>query len=199
MGTTTLDINDIKWLRENTGAGIMEARKALQDADGDREKAKVLLEQRLGAKAAKRSNRAASQGVVESYIHAGSQIGVLVELNSETDFVARTPEFKQLAREIAMQVAATSPQYASMDDIPEEEASRMKAVFREEAVKDGREKVADKIAEGRFQKWAKERVLLEQPYIRDDKRTIKQLVHELGAKTGENVVIRRFERFQVGT
>jgi elongation factor Ts len=198
MGTTTVDINEIKWLREKTGAGIMEARKALQDADGDRDKAKLLLEQRGAAKAAGRAGRETSQGLVESYIHAGGQIGVLVEVNSETDFVARTPEFKQLAREIAMQIAATSPQYVSIDEIPADEADRMKAVFRDEAIRAGREKFADKVADGQFQKLAKERALLEQPYIRDDKRTIKQLVHELSAKTGENIVIRRFARFQTG-
>jgi elongation factor Ts len=198
MGTTTVDIKEIKWLREKTGAGIMEARKALQDADGDRDKAKLLLEQRGAAKAAGRAGRETSQGLVESYIHAGGQIGVLVEVNSETDFVARTPEFKQLAREIAMQIAATSPQYVSIDEIPADEADRMKAVFRDEAIRAGREKFADKVADGQFQKLAKERALLEQPYIRDDKRTIKQLVHELSAKTGENIVIRRFARFQTG-
>jgi elongation factor Ts len=198
MGTTTVDIKEIKWLREKTGAGIMEARKALQDADGDRDKAKLLLEQRGAAKAAGRAGRETSQGLVESYIHAGGQIGVLVEVNSETDFVARTSEFKQLAREIAMQIAATSPQYVSIDEIPADEADRMKAVFRDEAIRAGREKFADKVADGQFQKLAKERALLEQPYIRDDKRTIKQLVHELSAKTGENIVIRRFARFQTG-
>jgi elongation factor Ts len=198
MGTTTVDIKEIKWLREKTGAGIMEARKALQDADGDSDKAKLLLEQRGAAKAAGRAGRETSQGLVESYIHAGGQIGVLVEVNSETDFVARTPEFKQLAREIAMQIAATSPQYVSIDEIPADEADRMKAVFRDEAIRAGREKFADKVADGQFQKLAKERALLEQPYIRDDKRTIKQLVHELSAKTGENIVIRRFARFQTG-
>jgi len=193
-----MDINDIKWLREQTGAGIMEARKALQDADGDREKAKLLLAQRGAAGAAKRAGRVASQGLVEAYIHAGGQLGVIVELDSETDFVARMPEFKQLAREIAMQVAATNPRYVTIEEIPEDEAARMKAVFREEAIKDGKEKFADKIAEGQFQKLAKEWALLEQPHIRDDTRTIKQLVHELAAKTRENIIVRRFARFQIG-
>lgn len=199
MGTTTMDINDIKWLREVTGAGVMEARKALQDASGDREKAKKLLEQRGAAGAAKRAGRETAQGVVEPYIHAGGQIGVLVELDAETDFVARMPEFRELAHEIAMQVAATNPRYLTVDEIPGDEADEMKARFRQEAIQEGKpEKIAGNIAEGRFKKYAQGVALLEQPYIRDDSRTIKQLVGELAAKTRENVVLKRFCRYQVG-
>ena len=198
MSTTSVNIDDIRKLREESGAGIMEARKALQDADGDMTKARTLLEQRGAAGAAKRAGREAAQGLIEPYIHTGGQIGVLVELDSETDFVARMPEFRELAREIAMQVAATNPRYVSMDEIPAEEAERMKTVYREEAVKGGREKFADRIAEGQFEKYAKEHALLEQEYIRDSAKTIKQLVAELAAKTRENIVVRRFVRFQVG-
>lgn len=199
MGTTTMDMSDIKWLRDETGAGIMEARKALQETNGDREKAKKLLEQRMGASAAKRASRATAQGVVESYIHGAGQIGVLVELDSETDFVSRMPEFKQLAHEIAMQVAATSPRYLSIDEIPAGEVQELKERFREEAVKEGKpERIVDNIAEGKFKKYAEQIVLLEQPYIRDDSKKVKQLVQDLASRTRENIVVKRFSRFQVG-
>lgn len=199
MGTTMSTIDDIKWLREETGAGIMDAKKALQDANGDRDKAYKLLQQRMGASVAKRASKAASQGLVEPYIHAGGQIGVLVELNSETDFVARMPEFKELAHEIAMQVAANNPRYLTIEDIPADEADELKAGFLREAIKEGKpEKIAGNIAEGKFKKYAQQHVLMEQPYIRDDSRTIKQLVQDLGGKTRENVVVKRFSRFQVG-
>ncbi|HEX6507020.1 MAG TPA: translation elongation factor Ts [Chloroflexota bacterium] len=190
---------DIKSLREETGAGIMEAKKALQDADGDRTKAKRLLEQRGVAGVEKRSGRAAAQGIVEPYVHLGGQIGVLVELDSETDFVSRTDEFRELAHEIALQIAANAPRYLSIDEIPEAEAEELKRGYREEAKKqDKREDLLDKIVEGQFKSYAKEHVLLEQPYIRDDSKTIKQLVQDLSAKTRENIVVRRFARFQVG-
>ena len=198
MSTTTMDINDIKWLREQTGAGVMEAKRALQDAGGDRDKAMALLEQRGAAKHGKLAGRTAGQGVVASYIHHGGQVGVLVELNCETDFTARTDEFKELAREIAMQIAAHNPRYLKVEDIPEGDVQTLTAGFREEAVKDGKEKAADKIAEGKFRKYTEQNVLLEQPYIRDDKRSIKQLVQALGAKTKENVQVGRFARFQIG-
>jgi elongation factor Ts len=199
MGTTTMAIEDIKWLRDETGAGIMEAKKALQDAAGDRAKARKLLEQRLGDKAAKRSDRTSGQGVVEAYIHHGGNLGVMVEVDTETDFVARTHEFKTLAKEIAMQICATNPRYISLADVPASEVEELKEQFRQEAIKEGRpEKIVDKIAEGKFDKYAQGIVLLEQPYIRDDSKTIAQLVQDVRAKTGENVVVRRFCRFQVG-
>lgn len=199
MGTTMTDIEDIKRLREETGAGIMEAKKALQDAGGDYAKAKQLLEMQSVQRSAKRSDRASAQGLVESYIHHGGQVGVLVELDTETDFVARTEEFKTLAREIAMQVAATNPRYISVDEIPANEVDELKEQFRREALKQGRpEKMIDNIAAGKFKKYAETIVLLEQPYIRDDSKTISQLVQEVRSKTRENVVVRRFSRFQVG-
>jgi elongation factor Ts len=190
----------IKALREETGAGIMEAKRALQDADGDAQKAKKLLEQRGAAHAEKRSGREAAQGIVESYIHLGGQLGVLVELNSETDFVSRTDEFREVAHEIALQIAANNPQYLSLDEIPEAEAKELKQTFRDEAAKSGkREDLLDRIADGKFKDYAKQHVLLEQPYIRDDSKTIKQLVQELSVRTRENIVIRRFARFQIGS
>lgn len=200
MGTATMGtIEDIKWLREQTGAGVMEAKRALQDSGGSREKALTLLRQRLGANAQKRSDRAAGQGIVEPYVHLGGQIGVLVELDSETDFVARMPEFKELAHEIAMQVAANNPPYLSVDEIPAGEIEQMKERFRQEAIDEGKpEKIAGNIAEGKFKKYAQGVALLEQPYIRDDSKTISQLIHELAGKTRENIILKRFTRYQIG-
>lgn len=189
----------IKALREETGAGIMEAKRALQDADGNQLIAKKLLEQRGAAGVEKRSGRLAAQGIVEPYIHLGGQIGVLIELNSETDFVSRTDEFRELAHEIALQIAASDPRYLSLDEIPEAEVAELKQSYREEAEKLGkREDLLDRIADGKFKDHAKQHVLLEQPYIRDDSKTIKQLVQELSVKTRENIVVRRFARFQIG-
>lgn len=199
MGTTAIDINDIKRLREETGAGFMDCKRALEKANGDLEKARKTLEQEGMASAQKRAGRATAQGIVEPYIHTGGQIGVLVELDSETDFVARTDEFRELAHEIALQVASADPRYVSLDDIPADEADEMKTRFREEAIKEGKpEKIVGSIAEGRFKKYAQTVALLEMPYIRDDSKTIKQLVQELAAKTKENIVVRRFCRFQIG-
>jgi elongation factor Ts len=199
MGTTTVDIEDIKWLRDETGAGIMEARKALQDADGDRDKAKKLVQQKAGAHAAKLAGRHTAEGIVEPYVHAGGQIGVLVELNSETDFVAVMPEFKKLAHEIALQVCANAPRYVSVDEIPESEVKELKAQFLKEATDEGKpERIAPNIAEGKFKKYAQGLALLEQPWNRDPSKTIDQLVQELSARTRENIVVKRFCRFQVG-
>lgn len=198
MSTTTASLEDIKRLREETGAGVMEAKKALQDANGDFDKAKKLLEQRGAASAAKRAGKQAANGVVEAYIHAGGQIGALVELDTETDFVARTDAFKELAHELAMQVAATNPKYVSIEDFPEDEAEEIKQRLRQETIDQGKGDRADQIVPGKFKKVVEPMVLMEQPYIRDDKKTIKQLVTEVAAQTKENVVIRRFCRFQVG-
>ncbi|MGI8968219.1 MAG: translation elongation factor Ts [Chloroflexota bacterium] len=199
MATTSTGIADIKRLREDTGAGIMEAKKALQDADGNLDKARKLLEQRGAASVQKRAGRDAGEGLIEPYIHAGGQIGVLVELNSETDFVARMPEFRELAHEIALQIAATDPRYLTVDDIPAQEIEDRKALFLSEAVKEGKpEKIANGIAEGRWKKYTQAHVLLEQPYIREDSKTMRQLVQELAAKTRENIVIKRFTRYQIG-
>lgn len=199
MGTTVTTVDDIKRLREETGAGIMEAKRALQDAGGDMEKAKKLLDQRGALHAEKRAGREAAQGVVEAYIHHGGQVGVLVELDTETDFVARTDEFKKLAREIAMHIAASNPRYLSATEIPETEVQELKQQYLEDALKEGKpEKIAGNIAEGRFKKYVQQHVLLDQLYIRDDSKTIGQLVQELAVKTRENVQVRRFARFQVG-
>lgn len=196
--TATSSLEDIKRLREETGAGVMEAKKALQDASGNYDQAKKLLEQRMGASVAKRAGREAANGLVDAYIHAGGQIGVLVELDTETDFVARTDQFKNLAHEIAMQIAATNPQYLSIEDFPAAEKDEMIQRFKQEAETEGKGQRAEQIAEGRFKKYAQGVVLLDQPYIRDDSRTIRQLINDVAASTKENIVLRRFCRFQVG-
>lgn len=192
-------VEDIKQLREETGAGVMEARKALQDAGNDKEKAKKLLEQRGAASAAKRSGREAGQGTVEAYIHTGGQQGALVELDSETDFVSRMPEFRELAREIAMQVCAMRPRYLSGEEVPAEEEQELRARFRQEALDEGKpENIVDKIAEGKYRSYLKSVSLVDQEYIRDSSKTIRNLIEELAAKTRENIVIKRFSRFEVG-
>jgi elongation factor Ts len=199
VGTTVASIDDIKRLREETGAGIMEAKRALNEAGGDFGKAKKLLEQWGAASAAKRAGRTASQGVIEPYIHGGGQIGALVELDCETDFVARTEDFRNLAHEIAMHVAAMNPRYLSIDEIPEAEAGEVRQRLRDEAISKGKTaEIADRVAEGGFRKYLEQNVLLEQPYVRDDSKKIKQLVQEVATKTGENVLVKRFTRYQIG-
>lgn len=199
MTVAEISSADIKALRDETGAGIMECKRALTEAEGNQDRAKRLLEQWGAASVNKRAGREAAQGIVEPYVHLNGQIGVLVELDSETDFVSRMPEFRELAHEIALQIAATNPQFLSVDEIPADEVETRKTEFRAQAVKEGKpEKIAGNIAEGRFKKWAQEIALLEQPYIRDDSKTIKQLVQEMAAKTRENIVVKRFARFQVG-
>ncbi|HCF99884.1 MAG TPA: elongation factor Ts [Chloroflexi bacterium] len=177
----------------------MEAKRALNEAGGDFGKAKKLLEQWGAASAAKRAGRTASQGVIEPYIHGGGQIGALVELDCETDFVARTEDFRNLAHEIAMHVAAMNPRYLSIDEIPEAEAGEVRQRLRDEAISKGKTaEIADRVAEGGFKKYLEQNVLLEQPYVRDDSKKIKQLVQEVATKTGENVLVKRFTRYQIG-
>ncbi|MBV9212766.1 MAG: translation elongation factor Ts [Actinobacteria bacterium] len=191
---------DVKALRERTGAGMMDCKRALEEAAGDLEKAIDILRVKGQASAQKRAGRAASEGVVQSYIHAGGKIGVLVEVDCETDFVARNDDFQSFAREVALHVAATGPEYVSEDDVPDEVRSRELRIYEEQA-QDRPEDVRPRIAEGRLAKWLDEHVLLRQPHVnaeRYDGQTIEQLRSELAAKTGENVVIRRFQRFVVG-
>jgi elongation factor Ts len=202
MAGGTVTASDVKALRDRTGAGMMDCKAALAEADGDINAAVEILRVRGQAKAAKRGERSASEGLVESYIHAGSRIGVLVEVNCETDFVARNDDFIEFARELALHTAATSPLYVSEDDVPDEAREAELRVFREQAAADGKpEDVQEKIAEGRMRKWLEEVVLLEQEHVNADKhegKTIEELRAELAAKTGENVVVRRFARFAVG-
>jgi elongation factor Ts len=193
---------DVKNLRERTGAGIMDAKAALQEAGGDVDKAIELLRVKGQASAAKRGERVATEGVVASYIHAGGKIGALVEVDCETDFVARTEEFQAFARDVALHVAASNAQFVSREDVDEDAREAELRVLREQAAAEGKpENVQEKIVEGRLNKWLEEVVLLDQKHVNEDKhesKTIGELRTELAANTGENVVIRRFARFQVG-
>jgi elongation factor Ts len=192
----------VKALRDRTGAGIMDAKSALQESGGDIDKAIEILRVKGQASAAKRGGRTAAEGVVASYIHAGGKIGVLVEVDCETDFVARTEPFQDFAREVALHVAAANPLYVSYDDVPEEDKEAELRVLREQAASEGKpENVQEKIVEGRLNKWLEDVVLLNQAHINDEKhggKTLEELRAELAANTGENVVVRRFTRFQVG-
>ncbi len=189
----------VKELRDKTGAGFMDCKKALEEANGDIEKAIEILKKKGIAKAAKKASRTASEGLIGSYIHHGGKIGVLVEVNCETDFVARTEDFKNLVNEIAMQIAASSPLYVKREDIPEDVLEKEKEVFRAQALESGKpEKIIDKIVNGKMEKYYKEVCLLEQPYIRDDEKTVQDLINEAIAKLGENIVVKRFVRFVIG-
>ena len=198
--TATVTASDVKALRERTGAGMMDCKAALQEAGGDFDKAIEILRVKGQAQAAKRGERTASEGVVESYIHATSKIGVLVEVDCETDFVAKNDDFKGFAREVALHIAAAAPLYVSEEDVPADDRERELRIFEEQAA-DKPENVRPKIAEGRLRKWLEEVVLLKQSHVNKDKygdATIEELRAQTAAKTGENVVIRRFERFAVG-
>jgi elongation factor Ts len=189
----------VKSLREITGAGMMECKRALQEASGDAEQAKKILRAHGAQVAEKRAGREAKQGVVEAYIHAGGRIGAMVEINCETDFVARTDEFKLLARDIAMQIAAMNPLVIAREELPANLVENEKNNFREEAKGAGKtEQDTEKTAEGRLEKYFQEVVLLEQAFIKDPQRTVKDLIMDMTAKTGENVSIRRFQRFELG-
>ena len=198
----TISAQDVKSLRERTGAGIMDAKAALQESGGDVDKAIEILRVKGQASAAKRGERSASEGTVASYIHAGGQIGALVEVDCETDFVARTDEFQAFAREVAVHVAASNPQYIAKEDVDEQAREAELRVLREQAAAEGKpENVQEKIVEGRLNKWLEDIVLLDQKHVNEDKhesKTIGELRAELAANTGENIVVRRFVRFQVG-
>jgi len=194
-----IDAQVVKALREKTGAGMMDCKKALQEAGGDEEKAVNALREKGLAKAAKRAGRAANQGIVDSYIHLGGKIGVLVEVNCETDFVARNDDFKEFVRNICLQVAATNPEYLAKEDVPESALESERQVIRAQALNEGKpEKVIDKIVEGRIDKYFKENCLLEQAYVKDEEITISELLTDMIAKIGENIVIRRYSRFELG-
>ncbi|MGI8597271.1 MAG: translation elongation factor Ts [Thermoleophilaceae bacterium] len=196
----TVTAGDVKALRERTGAGMMDCKRALEDSSGDMEKAVDLLRVKGQAQAAKRGARAVSEGVVESYIHATGKIGVIVEIDCETDFVARNDDFRAFARDVALHVAAAAPLVVAEDDVPEETRQAELRIFEEQA-QDKPENVRGRIAEGRLKKWLDEIVLLNQPHVNGEKhegKTIEELRAETAAKTGENVVVRRFSRFAVG-
>ncbi len=189
----------VKELRERTNAGMMDCKKALQECDGDMEKAVDYLRQKGLAVAAKRAGRATSEGVVQSYIHAGNKLGVMVEVNCETDFVAKTDQFIEFARNIAMHIAATNPLCIKREDAPQDVLDKEREIYRNQALESGKpEHIVDKIVEGRIEKYLKEICLLEQPYVKNPDLTIQDLLNELVAKMGENISIRRFVRYQVG-
>ncbi|MGC9397882.1 MAG: translation elongation factor Ts [Anaerolineae bacterium] len=194
-----ITVQMVKELRDATGAGILDCRNALETAEGDFDKAVDYLREKGLAQAAKRMDREASDGKIASYIHAGGRIGVLVEVNCETDFVARTDEFQTLVDEIAMQIAAMAPAYVTREDVPEEVVEHERALYRRWALEEGKpEHVIDQIVEGRLEKFYADSCLWEQAYIRDDDKTIGDLVKEAIATMGENIVIRRFTRYELG-
>jgi len=189
----------VKELRAITGAGIIDCRNALAETEGDLQKAQMVLRAKGLAAAGKKSGRVAKEGLVTSYIHGEGRLGVLVEINCETDFVARTQEFKGLAHDVAMQIAASDPRYVSRDEIPAETVESERAVYLAQAKNEGKpEAVAPRIAEGKLEKWFATVCLLDQPFIRDDSRTVADMVKDAIVKTGENIQIRRFARFRLG-
>jgi elongation factor Ts len=189
----------VKQLRDKTGAGMLDCKKALEEAGGDLAEAEVVLRKKGMSSASKRTSRAALQGQVGAYIHPGSQLGVLVEVNCETDFVARTPDFQDLVKDIAMQIAAADPRYLRREEVPGHVLDKEKEIARDRARAEGKpEKVLDKIVEGRLAKFYEEVCLMEQPFIKDNSVTIEQLVKAMNSKMQENIVISRFVRFKVG-
>ena len=189
----------VKELGERTGAGMMDCKKALSATDGDLEKAIDFLREKGLAAAAKKAGRVAAEGLVEAYIHGGGRIGVLVEVNCETDFVAKTDAFKELVKDIAMHIAATNPSYLKREEVPTAELEHEQAVLAEQARNEGKpEKIIEKMVAGRIEKYYKEVCLMEQPFVKDPDKTISDLITESIAKIGENISIRRFTRYQLG-
>jgi elongation factor Ts len=189
----------VKQLRERTGAGMMECKAALVEAKGDLAEAEVVLRKKGAASAAKKASRSTKQGVITSYIHPGAQLGVLIEVNCESDFVARTEDFQELVHDLAMQVAAADPQYVRKEDVPEAAMAKEREIHRARALADGKpEKMVDKIVEGRLNKYYEEVCLLEQPFIKENTTTVSDLIKLKIAKLGENISISRFVRFKVG-
>lgn len=190
---------EVKTLREQTGAGMMDCKKALTETEGDMEKAMTWLREKGIADAEKRQDRTAVEGAVASYVHMGGKIGVLVEVNCETDFVARGEEFQNLCRDLCLQVCSTAPQYVSQDEVPEEVLNKEREVFMARARDMGKpENILPKIAEGMLGKWYEEVCLLQQKFVKDPERTVEDLVKEFSGKVGEKIVVRRFARFQLG-
>jgi elongation factor Ts len=196
---TTISAEMVKQLREKTGAGIMDCKEALTECSADMDKAVEFLRKKGLATAAKRAGREMSEGLVHAYIHMGGKIGVLVEVNCETDFVAKTDDFKELAKNIAMHIAASSPVGIRPEDVPAEVVDKEKEIYRAQALESGKpENVVDKIVEGKLAKFFKESCLLNQPYVRNPDITVADMLNEAIAKIGENITIRRFSRFQIG-
>jgi elongation factor Ts len=199
MTTTAITADQVKQLREKTGAGMMECKAALAEANGDMEEAVTVLRKRGLAQAAKRAGRATAQGLITSYIHLGGKIGVLVEVNCETDFVARTEDFQSLAKEVAMHIAAADPKWVRREEVPADAIEKEKAIYRAQMENTGKPAhVLDKIIEGKLGNFYSQFVLVDQPSIRDSNVTIGQLITQATAKTGENIQVKRFVRFRVG-
>ncbi len=197
--STQIDAQMVKELRERTGAPMMDCKGALAETGGDADKAIEVLRKKGLAKAAKKAGRAATEGLVASYIHAGGKIGVLIEVNCETDFVARTDEYQELVKDLAMHIAAAAPSFVRREEVTEEVLETERRVFREQALEEGKpEKILDRIVEGKLKKFYGEAVLLEQPFVKDPDVTVEKLIAEKIGKLGENIQVRRFARFQLG-
>ena len=194
-----ISAEQVKELREMTGAGMMECKKVLEEANGDKEKAAELLRERGVVKAAKKAGRIAAEGLVESYIHGDGRIGVLVEVNVETDFAAKNPEFREFVKDVAMQIAATKPEYVRREDVPAEVIEKEKEIIKAQAINEGKpEAVAEKIVAGRIDKFYEEVCLLEQDFIKDPDKKVQEVLTEKISSIGENITIRRFVRFERG-
>ncbi len=199
MATTAITADQVKQLRDKTGAGMMECKAALGDANGNMEEAITILRKRGLAQAAKRAGRATAQGLIGSYIHMGGKIGVLVEVNCESDFVARTEDFQNLVKEVAMHIAAADPKWVRREDVPADALEKEKSIYRAQMENTGKPAhVLDKIIEGKLGSFFSQFVLLDQPSIRDNNVSISQLIAQASAKTGENIQVNRFVRFRVG-
>jgi elongation factor Ts len=189
----------VKELRERTGAGVMDCKKALTESNGDMEKAIIILREKGLAKAAKKAGRVAAEGIIDSYIHGNGRIGVLVEVNCETDFVARNDEFKNLVKDIAMQIAAANPKYISREDVPQDIIQKEREILKTQAINEGKpEHIAEKIVDGRIEKFFEENCLMDQPFIKDPDKKISQLIMEKIAIIGENITVSRFTRYERG-
>lgn len=189
----------VKKLREKTGVGLMDCKEALKHASGDMEKAIEYLREKGLAKLQKRMGKVASEGVIASYIHTGGKVGTMVEVNCETDFVANTKEFQEFSKDIAMQITASNPMYVKREDVPEDAKEKERNIYRKQALESGKpEKIIDKIAEGKMEKFYQEVCLIEQPFIKNQDITVKELLEELIVKMGEKILINRFVRFQLG-
>ena len=197
--TTGITAQMVAELRNKTGAGMMDCKKALEESGGDMAKAEELLRVKYAARAEKRADRAAGQGVIEIYLHFNGKVATMVELNSETDFVANTAEFRQLAKDIALHVASARPIAVRTEDVPSDVVERERRVYRAQVAEEKKpDAVKEKIVEGKLKKFFQENVLLEQPFVKDDKQTVGDLVKALSGKTGEKVEVRRFARFELG-
>jgi elongation factor Ts len=194
-----ISAEEVKRLRQRTGAGMMDSKKALQEAGGDMERAVEILRERGLASAQKRAGRSATQGVIDAYIHHNNTVGVLIEVNCETDFVAKTEEFRRLARNVALHIASAMPQWVTREEVPEEILETERRIYEAEARQKGKpDNALDRIVEGKLQGFFKTTVLLDQPFVKEPEKTIQQLIDEVSAKVGEKVAVRRFVRYKLG-